>query len=1290
MMAQDDDGTDITSIKPVSSLRSRFENLGKDQDTVPSSPVGQRSFSAGFPGTSPSTRPRTSTAVGNDGGVRPFSATPPVDIRTPVPRKPRPEALQSRPMSMVTPASPPLVTIDSPHSPAKGASVPSSSPAAALTPDSATDSPTRSHARTLSRITTPNLEARMSPFVQASAASPSPSNGVVPRLSLLDSKPVSTKSGSSVPPPVNRAAKPKVPVKPIHISKPREEASLSAPDQNAELSDQSISPFNTPPGSESSSPPKEHPSTVHQRPRNESDASFVERLRGDSDASTHDRPRGNSSASFRGRFRADSNASWVERVRGDSNASSNEPSSVPDNHFQPPPVHHHVATRREQQIHGLSRTPTMPARFRPVHIDDRNYAGDLPDERPRLPTRPDLQNRSGRASPSKSRSGRTSPTKARSGRTSPVKALHQMTIARSSLDSQRPSMKDLNGNSSHRIPASRPTVRSALTQGFDRYSSPTSTLHPPAQTVLQNGAPVIPAPRRSMETRRKPPSPPRTADSRATAPPRAVESSLDDHEDVELPSFGTGNATSLSDFPDASQTNRRPPRYKARPYQIPTEYDTKLLATCGEVAITTGYVTKAWNLRTGESLLNMAHGEGVKCTSLVFKPSLQIEDEGKRVWLGTSIGEIIEVDIPSKSVIKSKTGMHARREIIRMYRNASQLCTLDESGDLSVWLPDHKGMPSLDSQYNKFRVPKGHTYSIMTQGELWIATGKELRVFRPHASTDSEFQVLRQPLSQPNTSDITSGTTISSQPDLIYFGHSDGKVSIYNRRDYTCINVVNVSLYKISSLAGVGDNLWAGYGTGMAYVYDMSVTPWKVKKDWQAHEKQICAIVADHSAMWKMDRLHVLTLGTDNIIRIWDGLLEEDWLEAQMHTHDSEYCNFEEMTAAVLTWNAGASKPSHLQNTKQDSNFFREYLTSGSPPDIFVFGFQELVDLENKKVTAKSLFKSKKREPDEQQHMSHQYRAWRDHLSVCLDESLPRGEGYTLINTASLVGLFTCVFVKSSLKSRIQYMHTAEVKRGMGGLHGNKGALILRLVLDDSSICLINCHLAAGQTQTIHRNNDIAGILESDALPAYPLNQQNVAHHSDVFSGGGDGSMILDHEICILNGDLNYRIDTMGRDTVVKHAMKGDLDRLLDRDQLLLSRKRNPGFRLRAFRESPITFAPTYKYNVQSDEYDTSEKKRAPAWCDRILYRGFGRVKMEEYRRWEVRVSDHRPVSGRLKFRVKKVDAQRREAVWEKCVREFDEARDRTARAVQLDYLTNTFGLTAREAAASLQQTTQR
>lgn len=50
----------------------------------------------------------------------------------------------------------------------------------------------------------------------------------------------------------------------------------------------------------------------------------------------------------------------------------------------------------------------------------------------------------------------------------------------------------------------------------------------------------------------------------------------------------------------------------------------------------------------------------------------------------------------------------------------------------------------------------------------------------------------------------------------------------------------------------------------------------------------------------------------------------------------------------MLTWNAGASTPGNLR----DNDFIRDAIDPENPPEILVFGFQELVDLENKKITA--------------------------------------------------------------------------------------------------------------------------------------------------------------------------------------------------------------------------------------------------------------------------------------------------------------------------------------------------
>ena len=73
-----------------------------------------------------------------------------------------------------------------------------------------------------------------------------------------------------------------------------------------------------------------------------------------------------------------------------------------------------------------------------------------------------------------------------------------------------------------------------------------------------------------------------------------------------------------------------------------------------------------------------------------------------------------------------------------------------------------------------------------------------------------------------------------------------------------------------------------------------------------------------------------------------------------MQDHDTEYCSFREITALVVTWNAGASTPAHLRYEENEPRFFQGILQAGEPPDLLVFGFQELVDLEDKRLTASS------------------------------------------------------------------------------------------------------------------------------------------------------------------------------------------------------------------------------------------------------------------------------------------------------------------------------------------------
>jgi endonuclease/exonuclease/phosphatase family metal-dependent hydrolase len=126
---------------------------------------------------------------------------------------------------------------------------------------------------------------------------------------------------------------------------------------------------------------------------------------------------------------------------------------------------------------------------------------------------------------------------------------------------------------------------------------------------------------------------------------------------------------------------------------------------------------------------------------------------------------------------------------------------------------------------------------------------------------------------------------------------------------------------------------------------------------------------------------------------------------------------------------------------------------------------------------------------------------------------------------------------------------------------------------------------------------------------------------------------------------MNYRIDYR-REPIIAAIQAGDFNMLITHDQLTKEMKFNRGFRFRSFSEGPLTFAPTYKYDRHSIEYDSSEKRRLPAWCDRVLWRSRepNRVKQLHYRRWEANVSDHRPISAGFTMTVKSVRHELRAA----------------------------------------------
>lgn len=226
------------------------------------------------------------------------------------------------------------------------------------------------------------------------------------------------------------------------------------------------------------------------------------------------------------------------------------------------------------------------------------------------------------------------------------------------------------------------------------------------------------------------------------------------------------------------------------------------------------------------------------------------------------------------------------------------------------------------------------------------------------------------------------------------------------------------------------------------------------------------------------------------------------------------------------------------------------------------------------------------------------------------------------------------VFVRPQLAKSIRDVATDSVKTGLGGATGNKGAAAIRFVLNGTSFCFVAAHFAAGQSQVAERNADYAEITRKIQFPM--------------------GRTLKGHDYVFWCGDFNYRID-MDKEEMKELIRNGDLLPVLENDQLRKQQEANHVFN--DFLEGEINFPPTYKYDLFSDDYDTSEKARAPAWTDRVLWRrrmqqadadnpNWNPGRLLFYGRAELKQSDHRPVVAILDIEVANINPDKRSQVF--------------------------------------------
>ncbi|KAI7793043.1 putative phosphatidylinositol 4 [Triplophysa rosa] len=307
----------------------------------------------------------------------------------------------------------------------------------------------------------------------------------------------------------------------------------------------------------------------------------------------------------------------------------------------------------------------------------------------------------------------------------------------------------------------------------------------------------------------------------------------------------------------------------------------------------------------------------------------------------------------------------------------------------------------------------------------------------------------------------------------------------------------------------------------------------------------------------------------------------------------------------IVTWNVGSAMP-----PDDITSLFSPGIENRST-DMFVVGLQEVNSMINKRLKD-ALFTDQ----------------WSE---LCMD-TLSRF-GYVLVASQRMQGVFLLVFSKFCHLPFLRGIQTQSTRTGLGGYWGNKGGVSARMMVFGHPVCFLNCHLPAHMRNLEQRMEDFESILQQQQFE------------------GGAAVGVLDHDVVFWFGDLNFRIE--GYDIhVVKSAIENDkLPLLWEKDQLNMAKKSESV--LEGFMEGPLNFPPTYKFDVGTHTYDTSTKKRKPAWTDRILWRlrrtgspvpshnsalqrgltswlgGATRVSQQFYRsHMGFTISDHKPVSA--------------------------------------------------------------
>ncbi|KAK9292066.1 hypothetical protein L1049_020020 [Liquidambar formosana] len=430
--------------------------------------------------------------------------------------------------------------------------------------------------------------------------------------------------------------------------------------------------------------------------------------------------------------------------------------------------------------------------------------------------------------------------------------------------------------------------------------------------------------------------------------------------------------------------------------------------------------------------------------------------------------------------------------------------------------------------------------------------------------------------------------------------------------------------FAVQCFCMFGSRIWVGYVSGIVQVLDLEG---HLLGGWVAHSSPIIKMAVGAG--------YIFTLASHGGIRGWnitspsplDGILRSELVGKEFL-----YTRLENLKILTGTWNVGQGRASH-------DSLMSWLGSAASDIGIVVVGLQEV------EMGAGFLAMSAAKETVGLEGSS-VGQWWLDMIGKTLDEGL----SFERVGSRQLAGLLIAVWVRSNLRAHVGDVDAAAVPCGFGHAIGNKGAVGLRMRVYNRIMCFVNCHFAAHLDAVSRRNADFDHVYRTMTF-SRPSNLLNAAAGMVpylflscllacsmylirlVYSSGlplvlsvavGASSAVQmlrstnamgahseegmpqlsEADMVVFLGDFNYRLDGISYDEARDFVSQRCFDWLREKDQLRAEMEAGNVFQ--GMHEAVIRFPPTYKFEKHQAGlagYDSGEKKRIPAWCDRILYR---------------------------------------------------------------------------------------